>query len=1644
MKNFTKQNFKTNPLWVRLIIMAFMLLIGSSSAWAWTVYYDNSATKWSNVYLVIGHDGYRRGDYKMTKVSGYDNLYSYTATDWGDAKYVAFSSTSVAGANSSLTSLNIPYYIFDANMTNANNKIFGGTAYVSDKAQLVLNDYIGFYIGEPTSWNQSKFFVWKTENSKNSYQAGCNSAETQGSNKLQIVYAKSGTYSLTHSASWAGVSTGAVKAGYGYYIGDGNAMKTLTPTAAPSYTFKIQTPISQGSTATVSSETATGKSMYGSKTVALEAYYVQKSGETTFTKLTKSGTALQTQSLAIGTYQVIPVVYDGKIYFKGTPQTLVVEESCKTPSVTLSNASVTYNGNPQKPTITIEGGAVPTKVTYNDTELANGPTNAGKYTVKVWANANANGNYCKLDGAEATSSFTITQKTPTDGDFTYTASKTYTGSALGADVKWVANTGTGAITTYYKEKGAADNTYTTSAPTNAGIYTIAVTTVAQGNYGVVTKLPLGDFKIDTADQETLTISNDVSKSFCTSSVTLTTDGGSGEGTVSYEITANSAGASIDANTLTATKSGTVTVVATKAADNNHNKATSAPTTFTFTLLSAPTFTEASATACKNTAFNLNSLFERNDGGAGTLEWYTVKNDTKVADPANVTIEETTRYYAKVKEDNCYSGESANLEVTINTPNISDITITPSTNSITVKATITGIDLKSMQVEVSADGNWATSTKGTTTVNGAGSFTCSVAGLQEGTVYKVRVGANTKTCPGLFTYADVQETTTTCSAKPAPAITNKATICPNTDVALTTFDNGVANVMWYSDADCTLPVATVNISEPKSYYARTQSGICYSEVAQLDLSVYIAPEQPSITPSGTIPVGQGKTATITVENYNANVTYTCYQGGNAVGTWNNNTLSITVGNALGETTYRIVASNPTCPNLTEETSFILDVKEAGAKIAILGSSALYTNDNTHFIPMYVQKEGITDVLGATKVTGFTWEYSANGSTNWAACSTGYQAAGPGMSNGGEKCNNWRANAVGYYRCKISYDVSYQYTNILQVTSATNNNSNKQHVGATRNLPIISVNTGAKEFPSDCDLNGDYPSKHADEMKAKISVDVKIFNKDGSLYYDRKARMNYRGSSSLNFKKKSYAFVTGKEKTKNEKGDVDTGKENLFGLSNGAKDKDWVLYAATPDPSMMRNRLAFDLYKEMTGKWGVSSMYVELVVNGEYKGVYVLMDKITNNEKRVNITSSNGFIVKYDKTDVVDRVENKEGDQKTFATSRTGTGVDGRHPNGIDSYGTNIDQRFEIEYPEKEDIEDAGGNWTETYSIIQERFEQFETALANKEYETVRSIIDYDSWADWFIISEYLKNQDTYRASNIFVFNGDKIEAWPLWDQELSFNNQTRVAHESASTTGLMATTSSIYSDAFKAVFWLTGGDADDKGGLLGDPCFVALVKSKWEGYKTNQLKPSAVSAKVTAYETELGAAQTREAARWPYTGAVRGLTCDSKTIGYYGKNEGFEVGYSSSKNAITAWANDRPAGLTTALSNYETEDLIFSIAPENVPATPWQPVVITVNVPDGYEYNIAYPELTAAGALVTESNDVYQIKIPRPTGDGWETGGNGTDANGNAKAQQKQFTVTATITQSTQNACGSVSRNEVTSTIKLSDVTEDCNPEIVRK
>ena len=690
--------------------------------------------------------------------------------------------------------------------------------------------------------------------------------------------------------------------------------------------------------------------------------------------------------------------------------------------------------------------------------------------------------------------------------------------------------------------------------------------------------------------------------------------------------------------------------------------------------------------------------------------------------------------------------------------------------------------------------------------------------------------------------------------------------------------------------------------------------------------------------------------------------------------------------------------------------------AGPMVHASGSTTLGSNK---FAALYV-----TDCSAKT-VKSYQWEYSSTQNGTYDSYSASVSNSSTLYSGDAGTTNNIRPSEAGWYRCKVTYDDTSNATSeAVQVTGTYSHESGS--------LPVFVVNTNGEGFPvNDCSGT---PSKNADKMKAKVSVDVKIYQ-DGTMVYDRKARMNYRGSSSLNFLKKSYAFCPGKANCVEDKGRQDyvkTEKMNMLNVGS-AEDKDWVLYAAAPDPSLMRNRLVFDTYKDMTGKWGVSSRFVKLYVDGTYKGIYVLMDKITNNKKRVNITHADGFIVKFDKTDKADRVGGDDGvlgDEKTFKTTRTGA-------DNLGSYDTSIDQRFEIEYPEKDDYPTG---WSAKVNSIKAMFEGFENALEAKDFATVQKYIDYDSWADWFIISEYAKNVDAYRASCIFVYNGDKIEATPLWDQELSFNNQTMVNHGNNDATGLLVTRSSIYEDTFKAPFWFTnkGTDIDNiTGGLLSDPCFVQVVKEKWNQYSTGTgpLTADALNTKIGAYTTELGSATDIVFNRNTMDcGSCDNGGCYNGDTGYNGS-----IQKSSSIEAMTeTWFKYRGNNLTTAINKLKGANFSIQILPSEVKTTPWEQAHIAVNVsPEGYHYVLEYTDNNLGGVtniIIEENGNEMTYRIPRPAS--WSTGDEDTEG----ERADIEYGIKATLNVASGTiVCGSQAAPTSTAKIILQDEpNENCD------
>jgi hypothetical protein len=142
------------------------------------------------------------------------------------------------------------------------------------------------------------------------------------------------------------------------------------------------------------------------------------------------------------------------------------------------------------------------------------------------------------------------------------------------------------------------------------------------------------------------------------------------------------------------------------------------------------------------------------------------------------------------------------------------------------------------------------------------------------------------------------------------------------------------------------------------------------------------------------------------------------------------------------------------------------------------------------------------------------------------------------------------------------------------------------------------------------------------------------------YDGFIGIETRGQSSQMFPKKSHGVET-----------RDAEGENLnVPLLGMPEENDWILYAPYSDKSMLRNFMTFYMGSKLD-PYCTRMAYCEVIVNNDYKGVYILMEKIKKDENRVNIATlkpedisgdelTGGYIVSVDKIPP-DFVYNEDG-------------------------------------------------------------------------------------------------------------------------------------------------------------------------------------------------------------------------------------------------------------------------------------------------------------------------------------------------------------------------------------------------------------------
>ena len=324
------------------------------------------------------------------------------------------------------------------------------------------------------------------------------------------------------------------------------------------------------------------------------------------------------------------------------------------------------------------------------------------------------------------------------------------------------------------------------------------------------------------------------------------------------------------------------------------------------------------------------------------------------------------------------------------------------------------------------------------------------------------------------------------------------------------------------------------------------------------------------------------------------------------------------------------------------------------------------------------------------------------------------------------------------------------------------------------------------------------------------------------------IEYRGSTSFRlFDQKSYGFEL------RDALDNDTDSA----IMDFPKQSDFILYAPANDKALIRNTLIYDLSNQI-GMYATRTKYVQLNINGEYLGLYVLMEKMKRDKERVNITKmsatdndgslvTGGYILKVDKSAGDNTIVGWEADAIYTEALSFRSGYD---PNGnkiaYTPYGSKkgAETYYMYEYPKYDAITAGQKKYLQTY------INEFENTLLSQNFDNTTTgyskYIDVNSFIDFLILNEFAYNPDAYRLST--YMNKDrsgKLKMGPIWDFNLGFGNDDRTAFVNGAT--WMFNFNNYYpTDAWLINFWWKK--------LLSDPNFTSKLKARWTELRTSKL------------------------------------------------------------------------------------------------------------------------------------------------------------------------------------------------------------------
>ena len=372
-----------------------------------------------------------------------------------------------------------------------------------------------------------------------------------------------------------------------------------------------------------------------------------------------------------------------------------------------------------------------------------------------------------------------------------------------------------------------------------------------------------------------------------------------------------------------------------------------------------------------------------------------------------------------------------------------------------------------------------------------------------------------------------------------------------------------------------------------------------------------------------------------------------------------------------------------------------------------------------------------------------------------------------------------------------------------------------------LPIVVLNTDGASIP--------------DEPKITAEMGIIYTEGDTSSQYDfpneffGKVGIERRGESSSGFPKKQYALETR----------TDSGTNLNVSLLGMPRENDWILYAPYSDKSLIKNVLTYKLSEQM-GDYAPRTRYVELILNGDYKGIYVLIEKIKEDSGRVDIATlrpqdiegnelTGGYIIRNDKT--TDLGPGEWWDSPI------------PHPYGRLS-------QFQYYDPKYDDMLPQQRSYIKDYMKLYEQVmvaSSFKDSLSGyRKYSNIQSFIDM------MFINELSMDVDCYHFSTYFYkdkdSDGGKLYSGPVWDKNIAWGN--------VNYGNVDADDGFIYTRGGRMYYWKR---------MMEDPWYANAAYSRWDKMYSSVLSWENVENIIDSCVTLMGPAIDRNYEKWPTLG-----------------------------------------------------------------------------------------------------------------------------------------------------------------------------------